>query len=344
MATRILINGFGRIGRLICRLALDYDDIEVVAVNDRESVENLAYLLRYDTPHGSPPFSISLSNHSLAIQTSKKLHTIRFFNMSDIELLSHKELDIDVVIEATGVFTTKEACARHLVAGAKRVILTSPVKGEAIPTFVMGVNHQTFNPREDFIYSNASCTTNCLALIARVLVDYFGIELGFMTTVHAVTATQFVVDKPSKRDFRAGRAAFSNIIPSTTGAIEAVGNCLPELKGKLSGMALRVPVLDGSLLDLTVKLARQAPYWEVCKAMKEASEGYLKGFLGYTADPVVSSDFIGCELSAIFDEKAGLALDGGFYKLLAWYDNEMSYAARVIDLLRYTVKKALKSE
>ncbi len=252
--------------------------------------------------------------------------------------LPWKELAVDYVIESTGLFTTREAAEKHLTAGAKRVIISAPAKGD-IPTFVMGVNEDKYNPEKDLIVSNASCTTNCLAPITKVLLDNFGIEEGLMTTVHAVTATQPTVDGPSKKDWRGGRGAGQNIIPASTGAAKAVSQCLPEVKGKLTGMALRVPTADVSVVDLTVRLSKSTTYEQICKAMKHASEGSMKGILAYCDEPLVSSDFIGSTYSAIFDKDAGIALNDKFYKIIAWYDNEMGYACRVVDLVIYMASK-----
>jgi glyceraldehyde 3-phosphate dehydrogenase len=262
---------------------------------------------------------------------------IKVFSEKDPQNLPWKDLDIDYVVESTGLFTTSELAGKHLTAGAKRVIISAPAKGE-IPTFVMGVNEKNYDPQKDTIVSNASCTTNCLAPITKVLLDKFGIEEGLMTTIHAMTATQPVVDGPSKKDWRGGRGASQNIIPASTGAAKAVALCLPEIQGKLTGMAFRVPTEDVSVVDLTVRLSKETSYDEICKAMKEASDGPMKGILLYCDEEVVSSDFIGSTYSAIFDKNAGIALNPTFFKIVAWYDNEMGYAARIVDLLIYMAK------
>jgi glyceraldehyde 3-phosphate dehydrogenase len=330
MALKVAINGFGRIGRLVLRCLLQRKDIDVVCVNDVVPSENLAYLFKHDSTHRVFPGSVSFTEQAIVINGKE----IRVFNQKDPALMPYKELGVDYVIESTGIFTSTELASKHLAAGAKRVIITAPAKGD-VPTFVMGVNNTKFDPSKDTIVSNASCTTNCLAPICKVLVDRFGIEEGLMTTVHAMTATQPTVDGPSKKDFRGGRGALQNIIPATTGAAKAVTLCLPELKGKLTGMAFRVPVPDVSCVDLTVKLSKPTSYDEICKAMKEASEGYMKGFIGYTDEEVVSSDFIGDRRSSIFDAKAGIGLNPTFFKLIAWYDNELGYSDRVVDLVSY---------
>jgi len=327
---RIAINGLGRIGRLVLRLAVQKNDIEVVAVNDLVPSDNLAYLLAYDSTHGRFPGHVSPRGNDLEI--NGKLMTV--FNEKDPLKLPWKALGIDYVIESTGFFTQAEDAQKHLTAGAKRVIITAPAKG-AIPTFVMGVNEKKFNSDKDFIVSNASCTTNCLAPIVKILLDNFGIEEGLMTTVHAMTAAQPTVDGPSRKDWRGGRSASQNIVPASTGAAKAVTLCLPELEGKLTGMAFRVPVVDVSVVDLTVRLSKSTSYEEICKKMKEAAEGPLKGILHYCEDEVVSTDFIGSSYSAIFDKGAGIALNDHFFKIIAWYDNEMGYSSRIIDLAEY---------
>ncbi len=331
MAVNIAINGFGRIGRLVCRLAAQRDgELNVVAVNDLVSVDNLAYLFKYDSIHGRFEGKVEAVGGALLINGKK----ILVFSEKDPLHLPWKDLHVDYVVESTGFFTSLDEAQRHLQAGAKRVVISAPGKGE-IPTFVMGVNEALYDPDKDSIISNASCTTNCLAPITKVLLDRFGIEEGLMTTIHAMTASQPTVDGPSKKDWRGGRAAAQNIIPAATGAAKAVAQCLPAVKGKLTGMAFRVPTADVSVVDLTVRLSRPATYEEICKAMKEASEGPLKDILAYCDEPVVSSDFIGSTYSAIFDRDAGIALNPQFIKIVAWYDNEMGYAARMIDLLLY---------
>ncbi len=334
MAIRIAINGFGRIGRLVFRAAFHRADVEVVAINDLVEADHLAYLLKYDSTHGRFPGEVT-HNHE-GIEVNGRL--CRVFGEREPQKLPWKEMNVDFVIESTGLFTTPETANKHILAGAKRVIISAPAKGD-IPTFVMGVNNNQYNPATDKIVSNASCTTNCLAPITKVLLDNFGIEEGLMTTIHAVTATQPTVDGPSKKDWRAGRGAAQNVIPSSTGAAKAVALCIPEVKGKLTGMAFRVPTADVSAVDLTVKLSKPTTYEEICKAMKKASEGEMRGILGYSNEPVVSSDFIGDTHSSIFDEGAGIALNDTFYKIVSWYDNEMGYACRLIDLAAFMVSR-----
>ncbi len=336
MTLRVAINGFGRIGRLVLRNMLMRNDIQVVAINDLVPSDNLAYLFKFDSTHGKYQHDVSSTDDSLIVAGK----SIKIFNSKDPEALPYKDLGVDVVIESTGIFTSPELAEKHLKAGAKRVVITAPAKGD-VPTFVMGVNHTSYQPDSHRIVSNASCTTNCLAPVCKVLLDRFGIEEGLMTTVHAMTATQPTVDGPSKKDFRGGRGAQQNIIPASTGAAKAVSLCIPELKGKLTGMAFRVPVADVSCVDLTVRLKKATSYEEICSAMKEASQGSLKGVLGYTDEEVVSSDFIGDQRSSIFDAGAGIALSPTFYKLIAWYDNEMGYATRVVDLVDYMKSKGI---
>lgn len=334
MPINIAINGFGRIGRLVFRIASKRKDIRVVAINDIVPPDNLAYLLKYDSTHGKFQGEVGLEGDKIVVDG----HKIHVFAEKDPEKLPWEELKVDYVVESTGLFTTPELAQKHLVAGAKRVVITAPAKGD-VPTFVMGVNTEKYNPEKDFIVSNASCTTNCLAPITKVLLDNFGIEEGLMTTVHAVTATQPTVDGPSKKDWRGGRGASQNIIPASTGAAKAVAQCIPEVKGKLTGMALRVPTPDVSVVDLTVRLSKSTSYEEICKVMKAAADGPMKGILGYTDEQVVSSDFIGSQLSAIFDKEAGIALNDTFFKIIAWYDNEMGYSCRVVDLLEFMMSK-----
>lgn len=327
---KIAINGFGRIGRLVYRTAMAREDIEVVAINDLVPVENLAYLLKFDSIHGRFHKKVEIDGDTLVVDHQRT----KVLQCRELGSWPWKELGVDYVVESTGLFTSKEACRKHIEAGAKRVLISAPAKGE-IPTFVMGVNEEKYNPSTDTIISNASCTTNCLAPITRVLLDHFGIEEGLMTTVHATTATQPTTDGPSKKDLRGGRSGMLNIIPAATGAAKAVGLCIPEVAGKLTGMAFRIPLADVSVVDLTVRLSRETSYEEISLAMKEASEGRMKGILCYCKDPVVSTDFIGDTHSSIFDQNAGIALNKKFYKLVAWYDNEMGYATRVVDLLQY---------
>ncbi len=332
MTAKIAINGFGRIGRLVYRILADRKDIDVVAINDLVPAENLAYLLKYDTVHGQFDGKIEISGKTLVVNGKKT----KVCAEKDPAALPWKELDVDFVIESTGLFCTREGAEKHLKAGAKRVVISAPAKGD-IPTFVVGVNHHDYDPK-DLIISNASCTTNCLAPITKVLLDEFGIEEGLMTTIHAVTATQPTVDGPSHKDQRGGRSAMANIIPSSTGAAIAVTQCIPEVKGKLTGMAFRVPVTDVSAVDLTVKLEKSTTYGDICAAMKKASEGPMKGILGYTEEDVVSSDFISSHYSSVFDRGAGIALNDRFFKIIAWYDNETGYSARIVDLLIYCKK------
>lgn len=331
---RVAINGFGRIGRLAFRQMATHDDIQVIAINDIVPADNLAYLLKYDSTHGPYHADVHAENNAIIVNGRKTL----VLSEKDPAKLPWRDLHVDYVIESTGLFTSAEDAGKHIAAGAKRVMITAPAKGD-IPTFVMGVNQQKYNPEKDTIVSNASCTTNCLAPITKILLDSFGIEEGLMTTVHSVTATQPTVDGPSKKDWRGGRGASQNIIPASTGAAKAVGLCIPEVKGKLTGMALRVPTADVSVVDLTVRLTKPTNYEEICQAMKTASEGHMKGILAYCDEPLVSSDFISSTYSAIFDKDAGIALNDKFYKIIAWYDNEMGYACRVVDLLVYMASR-----
>jgi len=334
MAVNIAINGFGRIGRLVFRLAAEHRKLNIVAVNDLVSPENLAYLLKYDSTHGQFKKDVVAEGDCLRVEDKK----IRVFSTKDPENLPWKELEVDYVVESTGLFTQADKACKHLSAGAKRVVITAPAKGD-VPTFVMGVNHQNYNAKKDNLVSNASCTTNCLAPITKVLLDNFGIEEGLMTTVHSITASQPTVDSPSKKDLRAGRSGGQNIIPASTGAAKAVALCIPEIQGKLTGMAFRIPTPDVSVVDLTVRLSQSTSYENICEAMKKASQNEMKGILAYSEEPVVSSDFIGSTYSSIFDAGAGIALNDTFYKLIAWYDNEMGYAARVVDLIMYMNSK-----
>lgn len=330
MSINIAINGFGRIGRLVCRLALAHPEINLLAVNDLVPADNLAYLLKYDSTHGRFDKDIRAEEGAIIVDGKR----IQVFSERDPAALPWKDLAIDYVVESTGFFTKAEEAAKHLTAGAKRVVISAPAKGD-IPTFVMGVNEQKYNPEKDFIVSNASCTTNCLAPVTKILLDHFGIEEGLMTTIHSLTASQPTVDGPSKKDWRGGRAAGQNIIPASTGAAKAVAQCIPEVQGKLTGMAFRVPTVDVSAVDLTVRLSKPTTYEEICKVMKAAAEGSLMGILAYCDEQVVSSDFIGTTYSAIFDQEAGIGLNSQFFKIIAWYDNEMGYSARVVDLVLY---------
>ena len=334
MTVNIAINGFGRIGRLVYRLASDRSDLNVVAINDLVPCECLAYLLKYDSTHGRFDKEVEVEGNSLVVNGKKTM----ILNEKDPEQLPWKDFGIDYVVESTGLFTKEELAEKHIHAGANRVLISAPAKGD-VPTFVMGVNHHNYNPETDRVISNASCTTNCLAPIVKVLLDSFGIDEGLMTTVHAVTATQPTVDGPSKKDLRAGRSATQNIIPASTGAAKAVALCIPEIKGKLTGMAFRIPTADVSVVDLTVRLSKSTTYGDICHAMKVAAEGEMKGILAYCDEPVVSSDFIGSTYSSIFDKDAGIALNDKFYKVVSWYDNEMGYAARIVDFLIYMASK-----
>jgi len=329
---KIAINGFGRIGRLVFRAILESSlkDIEVVAINDLTKSDHLAYLLKYDSVHGKCPYSITHQENDLIVEGKR----IRVFSEKDPAKLPLKDLEIDFVIEATGHFTEETEAKKLLDAGAKKVIITAPGKGD-VPTFVMGVNHKQYNPAKDHVVSNASCTTNCLAPLTKILLDNFGIEEALMTTVHSLTATQLTVDGVSKKDWRGGRAASINLIPSSTGAAKAVALCIPEVKGKLTGMAIRVPTADVSVVDLTVRVSKDTSYEEICQAIKVASETSMKGIVECSEEELVSSDFIGCPASCVFDQGAGIALNSRFYKLIAWYDNEVGYSHRVVDLMRY---------
>ena len=330
MTVKVAINGFGRIGRLVMRCLASDDRFEVVAVNDVVPSDNLAYLLQYDSTHG--PFKGTVVSEENALIVNGK--RIEVCGIKDPAELPWKRLGVEYVIESTGLFTTHELASKHILAGAKKVVITAPGKN-GVPTYVMGVNEKKYDPSQDHVVSNASCTTNCLAPLCRVLLDAFGIEEGLMTTVHATTATQPTVDGPSKKDWRGGRGAGQNIIPASTGAAVAVTQCIPELKGKLTGMAFRVPVADVSCVDLTVRLTKETTYEEICKEIERAANGPMKGILKLTRDEVVSSDFIGSHYSTIFDAGAGIALNSRFFKLIAWYDNEMGYSQRVVDLVAH---------
>jgi len=333
MVKRIAINGFGRIGRFVLRSALNRPDLQVVAINDLVPPDNLAYLFKHDTMHGTYPKPVSSDANNLIIDGKK----IPVSAEKDPTQLPWKKYGVDYVVESTGRFTHMEDAKKHLAAGAKRVLISAP--GKDIPTYIMGVNHTHFNPQKDFVLCNASCTTNCLAPLCRVLLDRFGIEEGLMTTVHSLTASQVTVDGPSHKDWRGGRAASYNIIPASTGAAKAVTLCLPELQGKLTGMAFRVPTLDVSVVDLTVRLSKDTTYEEISNAMDQAAKTNLKGILRTTDEELVSSDLIGDPHSCIFDKKAGIGLSRRFYKLIAWYDNEIGYSHRVVDLLEYMGSK-----
>ena len=326
---KIGINGFGRIGRLVFRASLDHKDVEVVGINDLITPEYMAYMLKYDTIHGRFTGTVSATENSIIVNG----HEIPVFCEKVPANLPWGKVGAEYVVESTGLFLTKEKAQGHIDAGAKHVVMSAPSKDDT-PMFVMGVNNDKYDSSMTFV-SNASCTTNCLAPIAKVLHDNFGITDGLMTTVHSTTATQKTVDGPSMKDWRGGRAASGNIIPSSTGAAKAVGKVIPSLNGKLTGMSMRVPTLDVSVVDLTCNLAKPAKYDEICAAMKKAAEGELKGILDYTEDAVVSSDFIGDPHTSIFDAKAGIALTDTFVKVVSWYDNEWGYSNKVVDLIEY---------
>ncbi len=324
---KVGINGFGRIGRLVFRAAVEKNDVEIVGINDLIDVDYMAYMLKYDSTHGRFKGTVSVENGFLVVN-GKKIRVTSEKNPAD---LKWNEIGAEYVVESTGLFLDKEKCQAHLNAGAKKVIMSAPSKDDT-PMFVMGVNQDKYTSEMNFV-SNASCTTNCLAPIAKVLHDNFGIIEGLMTTVHATTATQKTVDGPSAKDWRGGRGAAQNIIPSSTGAAKAVGKVIPELNGKLTGMSFRVPTPDVSVVDLTCRLEKAAPYKAICAAMKAASEGPLKGILGYTEDAVVSTDFLTDSRTSIFDAGAGIGLNDHFVKVIAWYDNEWGYSNKVVDLI-----------
>ncbi len=331
MTIKIGINGFGRIGRMVFRAAIqNFKDIEVVAINDLLEPDYLAYMLSYDSVHGRFKGEVSVDGNTLIVNGKK----IRLTAVKNPAELKWDEVGADVVVESTGLFLTKETAEAHLKAGAKKVILSAPSKDDT-PMFVYGVNDKTYAGQA--IISNASCTTNCLAPVAKVLNDTFGIKRGLMTTVHATTATQKTVDGPSNKDWRGGRGILENIIPSSTGAAKAVGVVIPELNKKLTGMSFRVPTSDVSVIDLTVELVKEASYEDICKAMKAASQGAMKGVLGYTEAKVVSTDFRGESMTSVFDAEAGIALDKTFVKVVAWYDNEWGYSNKVLEMVRVVV-------
>lgn len=338
MTIKIGINGFGRIGRLVFRAGINNPNIEFVGINDLVPAENIAYLLKYDSTHG--PFRGTVAATSEGIMVNDKF--IPCTAIRNPEELPWGQLGAEYVVEATGLFTTFDTASKHLAAGAKRVAISAPTKEkdpEKVPTLLMGVNHDLYNPQQHTVVSNASCTTNCLAPIAKVIHDNFGFAEGLMTTVHAMTATQPTVDGPSKKDLRGGRSAAQNIIPASTGAAKAVTLVLPELKGKLTGMALRVPTPDVSVVDLTFRTERSTTYADICAAMRTAAYGELKGILGYTEDAVVSTDFTSDPHSSIFDAGAGMELNSNFFKVVAWYDNEWGYSNRMIDLIQSMAAK-----
>ena len=328
MTIKVGINGFGRIGRMVFRAAAKhFPDIEIVGINDLLEPAYLAYMLKYDSVHGRFDGDISVEGNTLIVDGRK----IRLTAVKDPAELKWAEVGAEVVVESTGLFLTKETAEKHLAAGARKVILSAPSKDDT-PMFVYGVNHTSY--AGEAIISNASCTTNCLAPVAKVLHDTWGIKRGLMTTVHAATATQKTVDGPSNKDWRGGRGILENIIPSSTGAAKAVGKVIPELNKKLTGMSFRVPTSDVSVVDLTVELSREATYEQICAAMKAASEGSMKGVLGYTTDKVVATDFRGESCTSVFDAEAGIALDGTFVKVIAWYDNEWGYSCKVLEMVR----------
>jgi glyceraldehyde 3-phosphate dehydrogenase len=332
MAIKVGINGFGRIGRMVFRAAIkNFSDIEIVGINDLLEPDYLAYMLQYDSVHGRFQGEVSVDGNTLVVNGKK----IRLTAVKDPAELKWNEVGADIVVESTGLFLTKETCQKHITAGAKKVIQSAPSKDDT-PMFVYGVNDKTYAGQT--IISNASCTTNCLAPVAKVLNDTWGIKRGLMTTVHAATATQKTVDGPSNKDWRGGRGILENIIPSSTGAAKAVGVVIPELNKKLTGMAFRVPTSDVSVVDLTVELDKPASYKDICAAMKAASEGAMKGVLGYTTDKVVATDFRGESCTSTFDADAGIALDDTFVKVVAWYDNEWGYSCKVLEMVRVMAK------
>jgi glyceraldehyde 3-phosphate dehydrogenase len=337
MALKVAINGFGRIGRLVFRAGIKNPNIQFVGINDLVPPDNLAYLLKHDSTHGRYDGTVEAKEDGFVVD-GKFIKCVSVRNPVE---LPWGQLGADYCVESTGLFTDLEGASHHLKAGAKRVLISAPTKAkdDEVPTLVVGVNHEKFDGAKHKIVSNASCTTNCLAPVAYVIDKQFGLTEGLMTTIHAATATQPTVDGPSKKDWRGGRGAYQNIIPSSTGAAKAVGLALPQLKGKLTGMAFRVPVADVSVVDLTFRTAKSTSYKEICAAMKAASEGELKGILGYTEEEVVSSDFIHDPRSSIFDAGAGIELNSNFFKVVAWYDNEWGYSNRVIDLMLYMARK-----
>lgn len=346
MPIRIGINGFGRIGRLFYRIAAEDPTIEIVGVNDLVPADNLAYLLKYDTMHrrftiGGKPVEISAKASDTGGSFTVNGRTTTTTAEKDPAKLPWKSMGVDYVLESTGLFTDLEKASLHITAGAKRVVISAPTKSEPaqVPTLCLGVNHEKYDPAKHTVISNASCTTNCLAPIAKVIQDSFGLEEGLMTTVHAATATQPTQDGPSKKDWRGGRNAYQNIIPASTGAAKAVTLCIPELKGRLTGMSFRVPTADVSCVDLTFRTAKDTSLADINAAMKAASEGHMSGILGYTDEEVVSSDFIGDRRSSIFDAKAGIELNKRFFKIVSWYDNEAGYATRCVDFMKLIAGK-----
>lgn len=339
MGIKIGINGFGRIGRLVLRAGLKFPDNEFVGINDPGMTpEYMAYMLRYDTLHGKFQGELAHTEDSLIVNG----RSIKVFTRRQPAEIPWGNIGAEYIVESSGLFLNREKAAGHIEAGAKRVLMSAPPKDDT-PVFVMGVNHQKYSPDMTYV-SNASCTTNCLAPIAKVLNENFGFEEGLMTTVHSITASQITIDGPSLKDWRGGRAASGNIIPSSTGAAKMVGRVIPELKGKLTGLSFRVPTLDVSVVDLTCKLRKPTSYDAVCTAMKKAAEGELKGILGYTDEELVSSDFLGDTRISIFDKGAGIALNDTFFKIVSWYDNEIGYSSKLIDLLRHMYQTDCKSE
>ncbi|MGC9502772.1 type I glyceraldehyde-3-phosphate dehydrogenase [Baaleninema sp.] len=338
MATlKVAINGFGRIGRLVFRAGLENPNIEFCGINDLVPPKALAYLLKYDSTHGRFKGTVEATDDSIVVNGK----SIPCYSNTDPAQLPWGDLGVEYVVESTGRFTTYEGASKHLAAGAKRVVISAPTKDpDKVPTLLMGVNHQTYDPSQHTVVSNASCTTNCLAPIAKVIHENFGLAEGLMTTVHAMTATQPTVDGPSKKDLRAGRSAAQNIIPASTGAAKAVTLVLPELNGRLTGMAFRVPTPDVSVVDLTFRTEKATSYDEICAAMKKAAEGELQGVLGYTDDPVASTDFTTDPRSSIFDATAGIELNSQFFKVVSWYDNEWGYSNRTIDLMLAMAEKS----
>jgi len=341
MAIKVGINGFGRIGRLVCRAAAQNSDIEIVGINDLVPADNLAYLLKYDTMHGrfmvnGKPAEISATENSFTVNGK----TTKTSAERDPAALPWKDLGVDYVLESTGLFTTDETAGKHLAAGAKRVVISAPTKTpDTVKTMCYKVNHDIYDPATDTVISNASCTTNCLAPIAKVINDSFGLAEGLMTTIHAATATQPTQDGPSKKDWRGGRNAYQNIIPASTGAAKAVALCIPAVKGKLTGMAFRVPTADVSAVDLTFKTEKATSIAQINAAMKAAADGPMKGVLEYTDEQVASSDFIGNPHSSIYDAAAGIELNANFFKIISWYDNEAGYAHRCIDMIKMMASK-----
>jgi glyceraldehyde 3-phosphate dehydrogenase len=332
---RVGINGFGRIGRLVFRAGIGDPNIEFVGINDLVPPDNLAYLLQHDSTHGRYKGEVKASEEGITVDG----HFVKCMAVRDPATLPWKDLKVDYVVESTGLFTDREGASKHLTAGAKRVVISAPAKDKETPTFVMGVNENKFNKENDTIVSNASCTTNCLAPLAKVINDAFGIDEALMTTVHAATATQPTVDGPSKKDWRGGRGAGQNIIPAATGAAKAATLVIPELKGKITGMAFRVPTPDVSVVDLTVKVKKPTTMAEINAAIKAAADGPMKGIMGYTEEQVVSTDFVHDARSSIYDATAGIELNPTFFKLVSWYDNEWGYSNRVVDLMKFMAKK-----